>query len=299
MQSDDPCLPDPSVVRARFERAAASFNEAAVLHDRVREQLLERLDVVDLAPSVVLDVGAGTGRAIPVLKRRFPKAKLFAIDHSAAMLERLPRTRLGFRQRRVTTVCADARKLPFADGSADVVFSNLCLPWCPDPDTAIAEFRRVLKPRGLLLFSALGPDTLRELRDAWASVDDGAHVHRFYDMHDLGDALVRAGLGEPVMDVERFTLTYPDPEAAMKELAALGARNSARGRSRGLTGRRAFARFIAELDRQRDGGRLALTCEVVFGTAWAQAAPGRRDRAAPGGEIRVAVDAISNRKKNT
>ncbi len=298
MRPDDPCFPDPVQVRARFERAAATFNDAAVLHDRVREQLLERLDVVDLDPTVVLDVGAGTGRAIPALKDRFRKAQLFAIDHSPAMLKRLPRTRLGFRQRRVTTVCADAGALPFADGSADVVFSSLCLPWCPDPDAVIAEFRRVLKPRGLLLFSALGPDTLRELREAWAAVDDGAHVHRFYDMHDIGDALVRAGLGEPVMDVERYTLTYPDPDAAMKELAALGARNSAQGRSRGLTGRRRFAQFIAELERQRGDDRLALTCEVVFGTAWAQAAPGRRDRAAPGGEIAIAVDAISNRRKN-
>ena len=295
MQPDDPCFPDPNRVRRRFERAASTFDQAAVLHDRVREQLLERLDLVDLSPDIVLDVGAGTGRAVAGLRKRFRGARLIAIDLSTAMLRQMPRSRFGLTPRRVNKVCADAAALPLADASVDVIFSNLCLPWCPDPDAAIGEFRRVLKPRGLLLFSSLGPDTLRELRDAWAAVDRDAHVHRFFDMHDIGDALVRAGLGEPVLDVERFTLTYPNLNAVTDDLKAVGARNSASGRFNGLTGRNRFGQFAAEFEKCRTDGRLPLTCEVVFGTAWA-AASSRPDRGSGSAEIRVAIDTIGGRK---
>ncbi|MEM9058689.1 MAG: methyltransferase domain-containing protein [Pseudomonadota bacterium] len=264
MQPDDSNAPDPACVRRRFDRAAATFDDAAVLHDRVRAQLLERLELVDLDPRAVLDVGAGTGRALAPLRQRFRRAQLFAVDSSQAMLDRLPRTRLGFKPRRVTALRADAAALPFDDASVDVVFSNLCLPWCPDPDAVIGEFRRVLRPRGLLLFSALGPDTLREVRTAWD--DDGAHVHRFFDMHDIGDALVRNGLGEPVLDVERYTLTYPDAAALFTDLRAVGGRNAAKGRPAGLTGVKRFDRFVTALNDGRRDGRLAVTVETVFGT---------------------------------
>jgi malonyl-CoA O-methyltransferase len=165
-------------------------------------------------------------------------------------------------------LCADATRLPLADGSVDVAFCNLLLPWC-DPDALFAELRRVLAPRGLLTLTGLGPDTLKELRAAWASVDGHVHVGDFIDMHDVGDALVRAGFAAPVLDVERYTLRYTDVHRLVADLKATGARNGAAGRLKGLTSPRKFAAMQGAYEAQREDGRLPATCEVVFAHAWA------------------------------
>ncbi len=128
--------------------------------------------------------------------------------------------------RKFHRIAADAHRLPIKDGSAQLVFSNLMLEWSHDPDAVFQEIRRVLQPGGLLTFATLGPDTLRELRDGWRKIDAHPHVHRFIDMHDLGDALMRAGLAEPVMDTERLTVTYPHLDALLQELTAMGSSNS-------------------------------------------------------------------------
>jgi malonyl-CoA O-methyltransferase len=165
-------------------------------------------------------------------------------------------------------LCADATRLPLADASVEVAFSNLLLPWC-DPDALFAEMRRVLAPRGLLTLTGLGPDTLRELRAAWASVDDHLHVGEFIDMHDVGDALVRAGFAAPVLDVERYTLHYTDVRGLAADLRATGARNGASGRLKGLTSPRKFAAMQSAYEAHRSEARLPATCEVVFAQAWA------------------------------
>jgi malonyl-CoA O-methyltransferase len=161
-----------------------------------------------------------------------------------------------------------------AEGSVDLILSNFLLPWI-DPDAVFSEFRRVLAPRGLLSFTSLGPDTLRELRSAWAQVDSSSRVHPFIDMHDLGDALVRAGFAAPVLDVERYTLTYTDVSRLAADLRAVGARNAASDRPKGLTGPRKFAAMQSAYEIHRRDGRLPATYEVVFGQAWAPAAPQR------------------------
>jgi len=165
-----------------------------------------------------------------------------------------------------------------------MVFSNLMLQWCNDPDRVFSEFNRVLRPGGLLLFTSFGPDTLKELRAAWGAADGHTHVSRFIDMHDLGDALLRAGLGEPVMDAETITLSYTDVRGLMRDLKTMGARNATAGRSRGLTGRRRLAAMEASYERLRTDGRLPATWEVVYGHAWAGTTP-----AGPGerGEVTV------------
>jgi malonyl-CoA O-methyltransferase len=173
-------------------------------------------------------------------------------------------------------VCADAERLPFADGAVDLILSNLMLQWC-DPDHAFAEFRRVLAPNGLLSFTSLGPDTLRELRSAWKAADSHTHVNQFIDMHDVGDALVRAGFASPVLDVERYTLTYLDVRRVAADLKATGARNSTMGRPRGLTGRRKLEALEVAYETFRRDGRLPATYEVVYGHAWAPVAAARRD----------------------
>ena len=269
---------DSGRVRRSFDRAAKTYDGAAVLHAEVRANLLERLQLVTLVPRVVLDAGAGTGHGSRALKRRYRKATVVALDASLEMLNVAGRQQSWLRP--FERVCADAQALPFRDGSVDLVVSNLMLQWC-DPDAVFAEFRRVLAPSGLLTFSAFGPDTLRELRSAWGQVDTHSHVHQFIDMHDLGDALVRNGFAAPVLDVERFTLQYLNVRKVAADLKATGAHNSTAGRARGLTSPRKFAAMQAAYERFREDGRLPATYEVVFAHAWAPAHTARRDPKEP------------------
>jgi malonyl-CoA O-methyltransferase len=228
---------------------------------------------MNLAPRVAIDAGAGTGHAARELKRRYPKALVIALDSSRRMLQQAARRQIWLR--RFARVQADAGQLPLADGSVDLIVSNLMLPWC-SPDEVFAEFRRVLAPQGLLCFTTLGPDTLRELRSAWRQVDSHTHVNQFTDMHDVGDALVRAGFNSPVLDVERYTLTYLDVRRVADDLKATGARNATAGRARGLTGRQKFAALQTAYEVFREDGRLPATYEVVFGHAWAPLTAARR-----------------------
>jgi malonyl-CoA O-methyltransferase len=265
---------EPRRVRHSFDRAAKTYDAAAVLHAEVRENLLARLQLTTLNPSVVLDAGAGTGHAARALKRRYPKARVVALDSSPQMLHEAARQQSWLRP--FARVCADAGLLPLADASVDLIVSNLMLQWC-DPDAVFAEFRRVLAPHGLLSFSAFGPDTLRELRTAWDQVDSHSHVHHFIDMHDLGDALVRAGFASPVLDVERYILKYLTVRKVAEDLKATGAHNATTGRAKGLTGARKFAAMQAAYENFRQDGRLPATYEVVFAHAWVPAQSSRRD----------------------
>ena len=265
---------EPRRVRRSFDRAAKTYDAAAVLHAAVRENLLARLQLTTLTPGVVLDAGAGTGHGARALKRRYPKAQVVALDSSPRMLHEAARQQSWLRP--FARVCADAGLLPLADASVDLIVSNLMLQWC-DPDSVFAEFRRVLAPHGLLSFSAFGPDTLRELRTAWDQVDSHSHVHHFIDMHDLGDALVRAGFASPVLDVERYILKYLTVRKVAEDLKATGAHNATTGRAKGLTGARKFAAMQAAYENFRQDGRLPATYEVVFAHAWVPAQSLRRD----------------------
>ena len=276
--SDDIYALEPGRVRRAFDRAAGTYDSAAVLHAKVREELLQRLQLVTLVPQVVLDAGAGTGHASRALKRLYPKAQVVALDSSLQMLKVAAKQQSWLRP--FERICADAELLPLRDGSVDLILSNLMLQWC-NPDAVFAEFRRLLKPSGLLSFSSLGPDTLRELRSAWGQIDAHSHVNQFIDMHDLGDALVRSGFAAPVLDVERFTLQYLDVRKVAADLKATGAHNSTAGRARGLTSPRKFAAMQAAYEQFRQDGRLPATYEVVFAHAWAPAHAARRDPQEP------------------
>ncbi len=273
-------------VRASFERAAAGYDAAAVLQHEVGRRLLERLEWMRVAPRRVADLGCGTGRGTAGLQARYPEAEVVALDLAEGMLG-VARHSVA-RSDATGWVCGDLAALPFAERSVDLLYSNLALQWCLDPAAVFAELRRVLRPGGLLLFTTFGPDTLGELRASWAEVDDRNHVNAFFDLHDLGDALVRARLADPVMDCEHITLTYPDVVALMRDLKAIGAHNVTAGRPRGLTGRRALATLAdAYATFRRADGTLPATYEVIYGHAWR--AP------ADSGEASVPASALSRR----
>ncbi|HUO19307.1 MAG TPA: malonyl-ACP O-methyltransferase BioC [Steroidobacteraceae bacterium] len=290
-EGGEPFSLDRRRLRASFDRASGSYEAAAALQAQVAAELLERLGAFEFEPRVVLDLGAGTGRVTRALKRRYRRALVIALDIAPGML-REARRHQGL-LRRFARVCADAERLPLADASVDLVYSSLMLQWCEPLAPALAEVRRVLKPSGFFAFSTLGPDTLRELRAAWAAVDDFSHVHRFLDVHDVGDALAHAGLAEPVLDVDRVTLSYEDTLGLMRDLKAIGAHNVTAGRPRTLSGRARLARMSAAYEPWRQGGRLPATYEVIYGACWggagARAAPGQ------GAEVHIAPAAIRRR----
>lgn len=252
---------DQTQLRRANDRIAPRYDEADFFCAEVRSRLFERLDFMSLQPDKVLDLGAGTGALASELRARYPAALTIELDWSEAMLTTGNRSNAG--------LCADGHRLPLADGSIDIIVSNLMLPGCAAPETVFSEARRVLRNPGLFLFSTLGPDSLKELRRAWSQVDDAPHVHSFADMHNIGDALVKAGFREPVMDVEKLTITYAEVSKLVTDLRAVAATNFLRARRRGLTSPRYWARFISALNATKDAtGRLPVSLEVVTGQAW-------------------------------
>ena len=263
---------DRPAVAAAFDRAADRYDAAARLQEEVRQELLGRLEYFPLAPAAVLDLGAGTGRATLALRRRFPRARILALDIAPGMLRSARRRRWPWR--RFDCVCADAHALPLRAASVDLVFSNLMLQWSDRPDRVFEECARVLRPGGLLLFSSFGPDTLGELREAWAAVDAAPRVSVFADMPDLASALQHARFSEPVLDADRLVRHYPQVRALLDELRTIGARNAAATRVRGLTSPRTLARMIDRYEHRRAPQGIPATWEVLYGAAFAGGAPG-------------------------
>ncbi|MDX1914762.1 MAG: malonyl-ACP O-methyltransferase BioC [Methylophilus sp.] len=264
---------DKARVRASFDRAATSYDAAAVLQKMVREEMLSRLELIKIDPATILDAGCGTGHGTFALQKRYQHAQVISLDIAIGMLKQthmqapLLKKILG----KKNLVCADIESLPLADASVDLLWSNLALQWCDDLDQVLAEVRRVLTPNGLFMLSTFGPDTLKELRIA--SQNGYTHVSRFIDMHDIGDALTRAGMSAPVLDVECYTLVYDDVKAVMRDLKLIGAHNATSGRARGLMGK-GFLQHLAESYEQfRQNGKLPATFEVVYGHAWKPEVP--------------------------
>lgn len=296
---------DHRQVRRAFSRAAHGYDGAAALQREVGARLSETLDYLDdRAPEVVVDIGCGPGHAAVAMQKRWPRAQLIALDLALPMLQEtrrnaggggLPRFLGG--ARRPDAVCADARALPLRDASADVLYSNLCLQWVEDLPAVFAGFRRVLKPGGLLLVSTFGPDTLFELRGAFAQADNAPHVSLFPSIAQFGDALIAAGFKDPVLDRDEFTLKHDDLGDLMRELRTLGATNAMRERRRSLTGRARFARAAQAYEALRgDDGRLPATWEVVYAHAWGPQ-PGTPIRVGGVDEVQVPVAKIPIRRR--
>lgn len=258
-------------MRAAFDRAATRYDAAAVLQREVRSRMLERLGYIKLNPRDILDAGTGTGQGARDLLAHYKDARVVALDIALGMLRVAAIGQPWWQRfvgRRQSELCADLENLPLASASMDMIWSNLALQWCNDLDRVFADMARVLRPDGLLMFSTFGPDTLKELREAGNADPEHVHVSRFIDMHDIGDALVRAGFADPVLDVERFVLTYDDVMSVMRDLKNIGAHNAAQGRRRGLEGKGFLSNLAERYERFREEGKLPATFEVVYAHAW-------------------------------
>ena len=273
-------------LRKSFSKAAPSYNKVAVLQKEVASRLLERLDYVKLQPETILDVGSGTGFCSNQLEQRFKKVPVISLDMAFGMLQYARSQRSWFNKLRSQQqfICADAEALPIADNTVDLVISSLALQWCFNLQDTFADLRRAMKSDGLLMFATMGPDTLKELRASWATADSLVHVSGFFDMHDIGDALIRAGFSNPVMDVETITLTYADVKGLMNDLKSLGSRNALQGRSQGLTGKNKIKVMFESYEKFRNDEGLPATYEIVYGHAWApgkEYSPFRQDNDFP------------------
>ncbi len=282
---------DTRHVRRAFSRASATYASAAKLQADIETRLLESLDYYAegrdedaQAPQTVLDIGCGPGRATQAMRARWPKARVLALDLALPMLRRhddartqthgggvmrslarlLPNARTA-----PARICADARALPLADHSVDLLFSNLCVQWIDDLPALFAGFRRVLKPKGMLIVSTFGPDTLYELRSAFAEADAAPHVSPFASIAHFGDALIGAGFRNPVLDRDELVTQYDDLTELMRELRAIGATNALASRRHTLTGRRRFAAAATAYEPFRAHDRLPATWEVITALAWA------------------------------
>jgi len=259
---------DVAAMRRGFNRASAHYEQYAVLQARARQELLARLSLLSFQPRYVLDLGCGTGLSTVDLQKRFKKARVIALDSASQMLTQT-HARSSF-WKPLSCVLADAHRLPFKSGSVDLVFSNFLMPFSPNLDALMREVRRVLSPRGYWTFTALGPDTLKEWRAASLSAGLAPSIHPLFDMHDVGDALVRAGFADPVMDVDRCLLTYPSLTALHHDLKGMGAQSALATRAKGLLGRGTLARMAAHYARAGADadGRLRASCELIYGQAW-------------------------------
>lgn len=297
---------DHRQVRRSFSRAAHGYDQAAALQREVGARLSETLDYLDeRVPEVVVDVGCGPGHLSAAMQKRWPRAQVIALDLALPMLRQARenfgeggwRPRLLGGARKPEAVCADARALPLRDASVDVLFSNLCLQWVEDLPAVFAGFRRVLKPGGLLLVSTFGPDTLFELRGAFAEADAAPHVSPFASIAQFGDALIAAGFKNPVLDRDEFVLGHDDLGHLMRELRTLGATNAMVDRRRSLTGRARFARAAQAYEALRGAdGKLPATWEVVYAHAWGPE-PGTPIRVGGVDEVQVPASSIRVRQR--
>lgn len=251
-----------------FNKAAAHYEKAALAQNEIGDRLLERLDYMKVTPQWVLDLGCGTGRFSEQLQRRFPKANVVGLDLAFDMLHQ-SKKRQGWR-RRWPLVGANMQYLPFANHQFDLVFANQSLHWSSDLKQTLLELQRIMKPEACLLFSTLGPDTFKEIRQSYAQIDNHAHVNDFIDMHDLGDALLATPFLDPVVDMEVLTLHYPSVHALLSSLKRQGVKNTNAQRNKGLSSPGQLKKFIDVFNQfKTHNGLFPLSYEVIYAHAWA------------------------------
>lgn len=258
-------LLDRQTVISHFNKAAQHYDQSAVLQREIADRLIDRLEWVKFEPKVIVDIGARTGYTTQLLTQRYPQAQVIATDWAKQLLDKVSAV-----APQALTVCAQPEKLPLPDQCADLIVANLTWHWVDDHAQCLREWRRLLKPGGLLLFTTCGPDTLYELRASFAAVDNQPHVHLFLDMHDIGDALMAAQFAEPVMQAEHLHFTYSSVAGLLQDLRGTGVTNALYSRRHSLTGKNRWQAMLAEYQKffTVEYGWPA-TVEVVYGLGWA------------------------------
>jgi len=279
-------LPEIREIRETFNRVADCYDRHAALEQEVCRRLLERCEFLRRPPQRILDLGCGTGAGSQALKRKFRQAQVIGLDIAPAMLARLRRRSSLLRPLR--PVCADLARLPFARASMDLLFANMAMHWSPGLPALFDECRRVLRPDGMLLFATLGPGSLAELGEAWAEAGAAASVAPLPDLMEVGDALMAAGFREPVMDMERMTLQYPSFAALARELECTGTAQLLRGWANWPALQQPLEKALGA---RLDDGRIPLTFEVVYGTAFGPP-EGQPRRTADGEVATFSVDSL-------
>ena len=268
-----PPLLDVCQVKRNFVRAAADYDNVAVFQREIARRMLERLDFIKFEPGRILDLGCGTGFDLSALSERYKTSQVTGLDQSEAMLHAgkgsqssvrwlFPRFKLN----RVVRLCASAEKLPLKNSSADFIWSNLMLHWLNDAQQALREMFRVLDEEGLLMFSVLGPDSFKELRESFS--DGQTHTLPFYDLHDYGDLLQECGFSDPVMDVDRVVMNYRSLDDLLAELRRNGGSCATHDRNRGLMGKKNWQAMRAAYEKKVPNGIFPVTLEVIYGHAW-------------------------------
>jgi malonyl-CoA O-methyltransferase len=278
---------DKTKLVRQFNAAARSYEDAAVLQRYAAQQLLERFEVINIRPEVILDLGSGTGINAYGLAKLFPGARIVQLDIAINMLLRAQRSAHA-KKNKLSYLCADADHPPLGDSCVDLVYSNLMMQWCSRLDVMCANILRMLRNGGLFIFSSFGPDTLTELRSSWASVDDSVHVNDFMDIKDLGDILVQAGFADPVMETDYVTMSYENVSDLLGDLKKLGANNVSTERRRTLTGKNRFLGMQADYEKRREDSKLPATYEIVYGHAWVTKKVGKQS----GSDFRISLDSL-------
>ncbi len=258
---------DKKTVRQHFERAAESYDAAAVLQKEVAKRLLARLDYIKINPQRVLDIGSGTGFISADALKRFPKAQVVSVDFAHSMAKKSKQC--GSWLRKPMAICADAEQLPIKPGSIDLILSSLMLQWSNTLADTLRGFHATLAPNGLLLFATFGPDTLKEVRQSWAEVDKLPHTSDFSDMREIGDSLLQAGFIDPVTDMEIITMTYANVRQLMRDIKQIGATNSQHDRQKGLMGKNKLTLFEQAYEQfKTTDGLYPASWEIIYGHAW-------------------------------
>lgn len=286
-------MPNKQRINEDFSKAAKSYESAAVVQQEICNRALERLQMLKLNPSVIMDIGSGTGFSISGLQEQFPNSHIIASDISQPMLLQARTNRL----KNASVVCGDAEQLPVKEGSVDLIFSTSTFQWCVDLNRVFAECLRILKTDGVMVFSSFGPDTLKELRQSWSQVDAKNHVHRFIDMHHVGDLLLANQYIDPVVDMEVITIEYQHVRQLLQDLKDTGSRgkfSSDDDVSTGLMGKRKFRLFEAAYEKYRqNNGALPASYEVIYGYARKSSSTSSTEKADPlTNEVRIAVDQL-------
>ena len=260
-------MPDKNATRQYFEKLASNYDAAAFLQLEIAKRMGERLDYIKHQPKVVLDAGCGTGFITKDLLKRYPKSQVLALDIALNMTRKTKA--LGGWLRKPKLICADAEAMPLKPESDDLVVSNLMIQWSNDLNKMFAGFHSVLAPNGLLLFSTFGADTLKEMKESWASVDETLHTNAFVDMHEIGDALLKAGFINPVTDMELITMTYSNVGQLMKDIKQIGASNTESNSSKGLMGKQKLKAFEQAYEQFKTAdGLYPASWEIIYGHAW-------------------------------